>query len=247
LKRASNARFATGPFFVARLASVLAELYAGSIASINPAGDLVVTIGDFADNGPRWQQLLSVLPLLGHLPIGAIIIKLGTRKIKISKPTARKLEELSSEQRKILMSQAAAAKTDDEAAAIIKGGVEAKPGGNEKPWPEKPGGEHSPADDQGVPKPRSPQVHHPISIKVFRALERHPNLQGKYRPRDGRFRTTALDDHAHRGYQEWHRALDEEVAKWIERNKDATEATFEAWLRGRYRQPDLKWRFPNGI
>jgi hypothetical protein len=112
----------------ARLASVLAELYAGSVASISPAGDLVVAIGDFADNGPRWQQLLSVLPLLGHLPIGAIIIKLGTRQIKISKPTARKLEELSSEQRKILMSQAAAAKTDDEAAAIIKHGVDVRQG-----------------------------------------------------------------------------------------------------------------------
>jgi hypothetical protein len=85
-----------------------------------------VAIGDFADNGPRWQQLLSVLPLLGHLPIGAIIIKLGPRQIKLSKQTARKLQELSGDQRKALMSQAASARTDDEAAAIIKRSVDVR-------------------------------------------------------------------------------------------------------------------------
>jgi hypothetical protein len=61
---------------------------------------------------------------LGHLPIGAIIIKLGPRQIKLSKQTARELEELSAEQRRVLLAEAAAAKTDDEAAAIIKRGVE---------------------------------------------------------------------------------------------------------------------------
>jgi hypothetical protein len=115
------------------------------------------------------------------------------------------------------MSQAASARTDDEAAAIIKRGV------------------------------HGPQTHHPISKLVFEALERHPKLKGKYRYRDSRFRAQAIDYEAHHGYEKWHIALDEEVARWIDRNTKATEKMFERWLRRRYRQPDLKWRFPNGI
>jgi hypothetical protein len=52
----------------ARLASVLADLYVNSIATLTVAGDLVVTLGDLADNGPRWDQLVSILPFIGHLP-----------------------------------------------------------------------------------------------------------------------------------------------------------------------------------
>lgn len=104
----------------ARLASVLAELYINSIATLTPSGDLVVTIGDIAERGPQWDQLISVLPLLGQLPIGAIIISLGSRRIKLSKAMARELEAFSPAERKVLLASAAAAKTDDEAAAIIK-------------------------------------------------------------------------------------------------------------------------------
>jgi hypothetical protein len=57
----------------------------------------------------------------------------------------------------------------------------------------------------------------------------------------------AIDYEAHHGYEGWHRELDNEVATWIERNKTATEETFETWLRWRYSRRDLKWRFPNGI
>jgi hypothetical protein len=72
-------------------------------------------------------------------------------------------------------------------------------------------------------------------------------LKGKYRYRDPRFQASAINYDAHHGYEEWHRQLDKEVAEWIERNDDATEARFEAWLRWRYRQSDLKRRFPDGI
>jgi hypothetical protein len=49
---------------------------------------------------------------------------------------------------------------------------------------------------------------------------------------------------AHHGYEEWHRKLDSEIVGWIDGNPEATEATFEKWLRDRYSKPDLKSRFP---
>jgi hypothetical protein len=105
----------------ARLASVMAELYYNSIANLAPGGDLVLTVGDVTENGPRWDQLLSVLPLLGHLPVGAIILKLGKRTIKLPKALVRKLEALDAKARKLLFERAEkAAKTDDEARAIIE-------------------------------------------------------------------------------------------------------------------------------
>ena len=91
------------------------------------------------------------------------------------------------------------------------------------------------------------QEHHAISKKVARALEDNPNLAGKYTPRDPRFVTQAKDAASHRGYQTWHRELDDEVVEWLRKRPDATQAQFEKWLRDRYNKPDLKGRFPNGL
>jgi RHS repeat-associated protein len=90
------------------------------------------------------------------------------------------------------------------------------------------------------------QIHHPISTKIGKALANHPSLKGKYVPRDPRFTTQACDKAAHNGYQKWHRDLDQEVIDWIQDplNSSATPAEFEAWLRWRYSQPDLKSKFP---
>jgi hypothetical protein len=110
-----------------RLASILAELYLSGAATVTAAGDLVVTIGDVADNGLQWNQLLSVLPLIGHLPVVAIFLKIGPRKIKIPKELAEKLKRLDPKARKALLAKAAAVKSDDEAAAIIKQGIIGKP------------------------------------------------------------------------------------------------------------------------
>ena len=96
-------------------------------------------------------------------------------------------------------------------------------------------------------KPLTGQIHHPISTKIARELERHPTLKGKYTGRDPRFTTRAIDKEAHKGYQKWHRDLDKEVIEWLRdpKNRAATPQQFEAWLRWRYRQRDLKARFPN--
>ena len=91
------------------------------------------------------------------------------------------------------------------------------------------------------------QIHHAISSIVHKALEEHKNLRGKYRLRDGRFEALAKDAVSHQGWEKWHRDLDKEVADWVYRNGDATEATFEAWLRSRYAKEDLVERFPTGL
>jgi hypothetical protein len=57
----------------AEMAGILAELFITSIATLTPAGDLVVTLGDLIENGPSWDQLISVLPLIGKLPILAVV------------------------------------------------------------------------------------------------------------------------------------------------------------------------------
>lgn len=205
----------------ARLASVLAELYVNSIAALTPAGDLAVTLGDLADNGPRWDQLLSVLPLLSHLPIGAIIVKAGKRQVRIPRKIARKFEKLTDKERKSILVSAAAAKNDDAAAATLKREVVRHVGDR--------------------------QIHHAISETVYKALEKHKNLRGKYQLRDKRFESLAIDYEAHHGWEEWHRNLDAEVAAWIEEHPKATVDTFESWLRWRYSQPDIKARFPSGF
>jgi hypothetical protein len=91
------------------------------------------------------------------------------------------------------------------------------------------------------------QLHHPISKRVHDAIEKHPKLKGKYKYRDPRITSRAVDKAAHNGYEDWHRKLDEEVANWIGNHKKATPKEFEAWLRWRYSQPDVKARFPQGF
>jgi hypothetical protein len=91
------------------------------------------------------------------------------------------------------------------------------------------------------------QEHHAVSRKVAEAAEDSPGLKGNYEARDPRFVTKAKDQAAHRGYQKWHRELDQEVEEWIQRNPDKTPEEFEKWLRDRYNKPDLRGRFPDGL
>ena len=74
------------------------------------------------------------------------------------------------------------------------------------------------------------QLHHVISTRIGRELERNPNLAGRYSPRDPRFATRAVDDAAHRGYQTWHRELDAQVEGWLRANRNATPQQFESFL-----------------
>ena len=93
------------------------------------------------------------------------------------------------------------------------------------------------------------QVHHVISTRIHRALEDHLTLRGIYRARDRRFESRAVDPSAHRGYQTWHRELDDDVVEWLTDpiNRTATREGFEAYLRTLYSRPDLRARFPHGF
>ena len=91
------------------------------------------------------------------------------------------------------------------------------------------------------------QEHHAISKKVWKALEKHPKLRGKYRYRDSRWVVRAIDRSSHIGNQNWHIDLDNEIVDWITNNPSATQEQFETFVKGRYGLPDLLKRFPLGL
>jgi RHS repeat-associated protein len=91
------------------------------------------------------------------------------------------------------------------------------------------------------------QYHHAVSRAIYKALEQHPRLRGIYSARDPRFVTQARDLAAHRGYDRFHRSLDNEIASWIRTNPNASRREFETYLRSVYQRPDVKARFPNGL
>jgi hypothetical protein len=93
----------------------------------------------------------------------------------------------------------------------------------------------------------SGQLHHVISRSIAQKLERHRTLSGRYTERDPRFVTRAADKASHNGYQHWHRDVDREVIKWLDRYIDATPEQFEAFLREIYSRPQMRARFPNGF
>jgi len=202
----------------AHLASQLAEMYVSGIATLTPAGDLVVFTADAMERGLKLDQLAILWPLLAHLPIGAIIVALGARRARIQKDIARKFGLIMEEERVAILRKVATAKTDDEAAATLASEV--------------------------LRLTKGRQIHHAISSIVHKALEEHKNLRGKYRLRDSRFEVMAKEPMSHQGWEKWHRDLDDEVAAWFRRTEDATEKTFEAWLRSRYAKEDLVERFP---
>ena len=91
------------------------------------------------------------------------------------------------------------------------------------------------------------QMHHGISKKVHRQLEKNPNLKGQYKYRDSRFVTQAKNKAAHYGYDTPHRASDEVVVNWLKRRRDATPGQFEKFLQKHYTKPEMKAHFPNGM
>ena len=72
-------------------------------------------------------------------------------------------------------------------------------------------------------------------------------MKGKYKLRDPRFVTKAKDLSSHIGYQIWHRYLDMEIIKWIDRHPRARHLDFEIFLSDRYEKYDLISKYPNGI
>jgi transposase-like protein len=90
-------------------------------------------------------------------------------------------------------------------------------------------------------------VHHAISRRIWKTLEEHPGLKGIYRVRDPRFELRAANEAAHRGYQKWHRELDNEVVQWLRGHREVSPAEFEKYLREIYERPEMRERFPWGF
>jgi hypothetical protein len=91
------------------------------------------------------------------------------------------------------------------------------------------------------------QNHHILTNKVMRALDEHETLAGVFKRDDKRFQFRAKDAEAHKGYDEWHREIDDEVVLWIkkEENKKATPQDFIRYLHDLYQQPLHRSRIPN--
>jgi len=90
------------------------------------------------------------------------------------------------------------------------------------------------------------EVHHLISKKIERALATHPTLAGKLTRVDARLQYIAADAAAHRGYQAWHRAVDDEVVRWLTdpANIKASRQDFAEFLEELYKRPDIQQRIP---
>jgi HNH/Endo VII superfamily nuclease toxin with a HHH motif len=107
----------------ARYASIWAEVYLSSIASLTAAGDLVVTVSDIAEEGLSWQHLLIALPFVPHLPGAIRSVKLkfkGGRAVEIEGPLLQELRQLNTVEYELVTRPVATAQTPEEAIARIK-------------------------------------------------------------------------------------------------------------------------------
>jgi hypothetical protein len=98
----------------------------------------------------------------------------------------------------------------------------------------------------GVHAPNG-QNHHLLTNKVMRALDKHRTLRGVFKRDDKRFQYLAKDAEAHKGYDEWHREIDDEVVNWIKdrNNAEATPKEFIRYLHDYYQAPRQSRRIPN--
>ncbi|MEA4826009.1 MAG: polymorphic toxin-type HINT domain-containing protein, partial [Clostridium sp.] len=89
------------------------------------------------------------------------------------------------------------------------------------------------------------QVHHILTNKTMKALDDHPTLKGKFNREGPMFKYKAADVDAHKGYQQWHRDVDNTVVDWLQNNPKATEQQFKNFLNKLYQNPDISKRIPN--
>ncbi len=218
-------------------AAKIAEIYYGALASLTPAGELVVTLDDIDRNGVSLSHALILLPGMALLrgQIKGFVLKIaGGKPLRVSEELLNKLSKLPKATLENLVAKVRKAKTPEKGIKILRDGVEAA--ATERRSRSATGAAKATARKGG-------QVHHAISVRVHRALEKHKRLKGKYKPRDKRFEYQAVSLEAHNGYEHWHIDLDAEVVEWLRENQDATTEVFEGWLAKRYRKPDLAWRF----
>ena len=79
----------------------------------------------------------------------------------------------------------------------------------------------------------------------MKALNNHPLLNSVFQ-RAGSI-VQALYKHSHRGYQKWHRIIDQGMAQWLNNTPNATEQQFWGKLYDYYNTPDMINRFGEGV
>ena len=89
------------------------------------------------------------------------------------------------------------------------------------------------------------QEHHPISNKIERAAQSTENLNDLSRLDTGTITASTLDDH--KGYQKWHREIDDAVVSWIESNPSASVDDFVEQMNTLYGTDEMVARFENVI
>jgi hypothetical protein len=116
----------------AQQAAALARVYYGSLSSLTPAGDIVVTVHDINEEGFNWSQLIGMLPVLaaagklGKASLSISIVSKGSktqRLLQIPNELLTKLGKLSKKARDALVAKARRAKNEKEALKILEEGV----------------------------------------------------------------------------------------------------------------------------
>lgn len=81
-------------------------------------------------------------------------------------------------------------------------------------------------------------MHHAVSKKIHRALQKSKKLKGKYKYRDPRHAYRAKTLEHHKGYDKPHRNSDDEIRKWIDSNPEASPKEFEDMINNYYNTTD---------
>jgi len=89
------------------------------------------------------------------------------------------------------------------------------------------------------------QRHHLLSERILRALKSHPKLAGVFRKANPKLVFRAASKAAHKGYQLWHRAVDDVIVNWIRSNPTAGKTEFINFLRKVYQSPSISAKIPN--
>jgi hypothetical protein len=122
-------------------AAVIAELYYGALASLTPAGDLIVTIDDVDRNGVSLSHALILLPgmALFRGKIKGFVLKIaGGKQLRVSGELLKKLGKLPKETLEKLVAKVRRAKTQKDAIDILEKGTKGKLPAKAKPSPKKP-------------------------------------------------------------------------------------------------------------
>jgi hypothetical protein len=89
------------------------------------------------------------------------------------------------------------------------------------------------------------EVHHPITYKIWLALERHLTLAGKFKYKDPRYEF-ASNPGRHRGYCDLlHRSIEKEMIPWLKEYPEATPQEFLNKMNKSYSRKEIREAGPN--